>query len=354
MMQARPNLYEAYTRKGVRDILAPDDPYSPSSGVWGMRGVVPITAHPGDFAVFVSFGQVTGSHTFDEGINDQGVLRWQSSPSHHLRTAQVLSLLRHDEAINTIYFFLRTSNRRDGAPELYTYLGPLRYHSHDEQRERPVHVAWELVHWPIPNPIRSRMRLELDVGKRERSYVAPPATSGLTLIKPPLGKRPGETTRMFQARKTRRPSDRELRRIGLEGELLVLAYERERLKAAGKNKLAGKVEHVSETQGDGAGYDIRSFEDDGTELLIEVKTTVSGPGAPFDVSSNEVAFSDAFPHTFAIYRLVNYDKIAGSADFYVIRGSLSVSHRLVPSSFRAHALPSTQRLPVVAPFSPAS
>lgn len=346
-MHGKPILYQSYGREEVRSILAPADPYTPSSGVWGMRGVIPITNRPGDFALFVSIGQVTGNHAFDEGISDEGILRWQSSPSYHLRTAQVLSLLRNDDAINTIYLFLRTNNRRDGAPELYTYLGPVRYHSHDDQRERPVHVAWELMHWPIPDKIRSRMRLILDGQKRVLLQSELPHVGGLTLIKAPFGKRPGEATRAFQARKTRRPSDSELRCIGLKGELLVLAYERDRLINAGKLMLADKVEHVSQTQGDGAGYDIRSFKEDGTELFIEVKTTLSGPGTPFDVSANEVALSDTFPEHFVIYRLVNYNKVSASADFYVFRGSLLASHRLVPTSYRAHALPPKTRLPGV-------
>ena len=37
--------------------------------------------------------------------------------------------------------------------------------------------------------------------------------------------------------------------------------------------LESKIEWVSQTQGDGAGYDIRSFDEAGNEIVIEVKTT---------------------------------------------------------------------------------
>ena len=49
------------------------------------------------------------------------------------------------------------------------------------------------------------------------------------------------------------------RKLGLAGELLVLEYERKNLIDAGRKDLAENVQHVSVEQGDGAGYDIRSF-----------------------------------------------------------------------------------------------
>lgn len=71
------------------------------------------------------------------------------------------------------------------------------------------------------------------------------------------------------------PAERDARNraLGKQGEELVFQHERSRLLAADRNDLAKKVEWTSEERGDGAGYDIRSFESDGKERLIEVKTT---------------------------------------------------------------------------------
>ncbi|WP_316231730.1 DUF3883 domain-containing protein [Bradyrhizobium sp. SZCCHNR1051] len=63
------------------------------------------------------------------------------------------------------------------------------------------------------------------------------------------------------------------RALGRAGEERVLAHERSTLLAAGRTDLARQIRWVSDVDGDGAGYDIRSFEPDGRERLIEVKTT---------------------------------------------------------------------------------
>ena len=41
----------------------------------------------------------------------------------------------------------------------------------------------------------------------------------------------------------------------------------------GKKDLADSLEQVSITKGDGTGYDVKSFNADGTVRFIEVKTT---------------------------------------------------------------------------------
>ncbi len=46
---------------------------------------------------------------------------------------------------------------------------------------------------------------------------------------------------------------------------------------------------VSDEDGDGAGYDIASFERDGRARLIEVKTTRGWERTPFHITCNELA-----------------------------------------------------------------
>ena len=81
--------------------------------------------------------------------------------------------------------------------------------------------------------------------------------------------------------------------MGLAGERLVLGLERQRLIADGRPDLAERVVHVAVVEGDAAGYDIRSYEHDGTPRLIEVKTTRGAATAAFFVSPNEIALSRA-------------------------------------------------------------
>src|SRR3546814_1877033 len=66
-------------------------------------------------------------------------------------------------------------------------------------------------------------------------------------------------------------------------------HERRHLSAAGRDDLADKVRWTSVQDGDGFGFDIRSFEADGREKLIEDKTTNGWERTPFHISRNELA-----------------------------------------------------------------
>lgn len=82
------------------------------------------------------------------------------------------------------------------------------------------------------------------------------------------------------------------RSLGLAGELFALDIEHRRLWEAGRKQLAERLEHVSQTRGDSFGYDILSFERDGRERYIEVKTTTFGQMTPFYASRGEVTMSE--------------------------------------------------------------
>src|SRR2546423_1512919 len=56
------------------------------------------------------------------------------------------------------------------------------------------------------------------------------------------------------------------------GEERALAKEHAHLLAAGRTDLAGRIRWVSHVDGDGTGYDIQSFDMDGSDRLTEVKT----------------------------------------------------------------------------------
>jgi hypothetical protein len=82
--------------------------------------------------------------------------------------------------------------------------------------------------------------------------------------------------------------DQNRRNTGAEGERLVLDFEVNRLLEKFRADLAGQVRHVSAEQGDGLGYDILSFNSDGTPRHIEVKSTTDSPDAAFYLSKREL------------------------------------------------------------------
>lgn len=96
------------------------------------------------------------------------------------------------------------------------------------------------------------------------------------------------------------------RSLGRAGEEFVLELETRRLHALGKKILSERVEHVAATQGDGLGYDVLSFEENGRERLIEVKTTAFGELTPFFVSRNELARSETDAERYRLYRLFDF------------------------------------------------
>ena len=121
------------------------------------------------------------------------------------------------------------------------------------------------------------------------------------------------------------------RSLGRTGELLALRYEQFRLSRLGHDRLADKVTHVSVTEGDGAGFDILSFEPDGRERFIEVKTTRFAKETPFFASGNEVDFANANASQFHLYRVFDFKR---SPRLYGLAGSLQDRCHLDPVSYR--------------------
>jgi len=113
------------------------------------------------------------------------------------------------------------------------------------------------------------------------------------------------------------------RELGRRGEEFVLELERRRLHDAGRRELGARVEWTAQVRGDGAGYDIQSFNLDGTARLIEVKTTGLGKYFPFNVTANEVRCSEA------VFSFGPAPRI------YMLPGALSGSCHLDPTQYRA-------------------
>jgi hypothetical protein len=97
------------------------------------------------------------------------------------------------------------------------------------------------------------------------------------------------------------------RALGRKGEKFVLEIEKRDLIADGRQDLGDRVHWTSEEDGDGAGYDILSFDaKSGARKLIEVKTTCGDALTPFFMSRNEKTFAEEFPQEFKLYRIFDF------------------------------------------------
>lgn len=120
--------------------------------------------------------------------------------------------------------------------------------------------------------------------------------------------------------------------LGLAGEEFVLQYEHWRLNQLGQPKLADRVEHISRTKGDGCGFDVLSYETDGRERFVEVKTTTFGKDTPFFVSKGELALSSQAKDQFHLYRLFEFRK---TPRLFSLVGALEQHCSLDPITYRA-------------------
>jgi hypothetical protein len=120
--------------------------------------------------------------------------------------------------------------------------------------------------------------------------------------------------------------------LGLAGEQLVVRYEQERLSRAGQDGLASKIIHISATESDSRGFDVLSYETDGRERLIEVKTTRFGALTPFFASRNEVEVSDTRNDEYQLYRVFKFSE---RPRLFLLSGSLKRTCQLDALSFSA-------------------
>ncbi len=179
-----------------------------------------------------------------------------------------------------------------------------------------------------------------DLGRAETVPSVDPATDRRRLsliLEDPPPRTPAELLRehapSYQARKRDLALlDARRRTLGVQGEEFVVWLERRRLQEARATKLAKEVTRISESEGDGAGYDVRSFEADGQIRHIEVKTTTFGKVHPFIVSTNELEFSRDNVRTYWLYRVFHFGP---SSKLFTLRGAIDKSCRLEPIQYRA-------------------
>jgi hypothetical protein len=333
-------LWNFYSRKDVHQIFSPDTRFTPQSGTWGLQGIIKVPDRDGDFVFFVTFGKSQGEHTFDESITADGVLSWQSQPSQSFQSEMIQSFINHDERLNNIHLFLRANSKDE-----YGYFGTLGYLTHDTQREKPVHFQWQLMDWEAPLDFLQKVGIttvtETPIATKEvQINVKDEITTDIihfVELPSPKKRRIGTSTIEFQTRKSPNYVLRQENNsaLGLLGEELILKKEIESLQSAGRNDLAQKVIHVSVVEGDGAGYDIKSFTPEGDIKYIEVKSTKGNASASFFISPNEVEFSRKYSNNFYLYRLFDFNISTRSGKIYVLKGDLTKSLELRPTQYIA-------------------
>lgn len=113
------------------------------------------------------------------------------------------------------------------------------------------------------------------------------------------------------------------KRLGDLGELWVMKYEIEKLQNAKKYNLVNQIKHTSKDEGDGTGFDIQSFDNNGNKIFIEVKTTKGRQNSTFFVTRNELERSKVEKNNYYLYRLYNYNELTETADLLIIQGDLT-------------------------------
>ena len=131
-----------YTRKEVHDIFEPNTNFQIGCGAWGLRGIVRIKKTK-DYVFFVTYGSEQAGYKFEEGIDKNGILIWQSQPSQSFDSSDIKNFINHDEKVNNIYLFKRNNK----AEKQYVYLGTLKYLNHIKDKVKPVWFKWQIMDW---------------------------------------------------------------------------------------------------------------------------------------------------------------------------------------------------------------
>jgi hypothetical protein len=331
-------LWEEYTREEIHSIFSPETSFTPQAGTWGLHGMIKIPDREGDWVFLVTLGNQQGDHIFDESITEDGVLSWQSQPRLDFSSDAIKSLVNHDDRVNNIHLFLRA---KKNVP--YGYFGKLGYLTHDTERENPVYFQWQILDWAPPEEFIRNVGINL-VREESSVIIETPVIKTNQLIvenKPIIKPRNiGVKTNEFRSRKS--PDygliDSKNKKLGLEGELLVFNQEIKHLQNINRNDLADKVIHISVVEGDGAGYDIKSFDDNGNVKFIEVKTTKGSANTSFFISPNEFEFSKQHAENYFLYRLYEFQIETVSSKVYILEGDISKQVNVTPTQFKAQLI----------------
>lgn len=125
--------------------------------------------------------------------------------------------------------------------------------------------------------------------------------------------------------------------IGKIGEEIALELERDKLQGLQLGDLIFELNHVSQTKGDGLGYDILSFNETEEEIYVEVKTTTGGEYSDLYFTNNEIEFIKSANEKYCLYRIYNLDIDQRSFDYSIYYGANKVLSKFdfIPNSYKA-------------------
>jgi hypothetical protein len=184
--------------------------------------------------------------------------------------------------------------------------------------------------WLSPSSRRTQRSASLAMAEDYTLWIGPPPTHS---NQPP----PAELEQMIALARKYDVAERDARNraLGRAGEERVLRHEHAALRASGRTDLAERISWTAQVDGDGAGYDIASFEPDGSPRLIEVKTTNGWERTPFHISRNELAVAEERREHWRLVRLWDF---AREPRAFELRPPLEAHVSLMATSFQASLL----------------
>lgn len=187
----------------------------------------------------------------------------------------------------------------------------------------------------IPIDETQSLSAEPDLTNIEVEEIEQVSLKGFTVLVDEVGpNRPARTQkRTFTGRNTDwEHVNKSKQKTGALGEEIVLDIL---VQEAKKHKLK-LPEHVSKTEGDGLGYDIRAFDESNNEIHIEVKASKNKYSDGFEMTTNEVAASlkDA---PYKIYFVHDMDVTLKKCKIKIYDGPFTDdSFKMVPSTYKIY------------------
>ncbi|QGX61697.1 DUF3427 domain-containing protein [Alteromonas mediterranea] len=265
------------------------------------------------------------------------LFQWDSQNTNTPETPHMQMIIKG----SPVALFARINEKNRGKTLPFTFVGRLSYLKHSypfDSKEKPVEVIFEVLDYQSSAP---KDLLSLYEWEQNSTSIGLHASDSLdmNLVEtnaPSLNHKAQPYKRKSAASGTTNwaEKDEKNRNLGLFGEKIVMQNEIERLTELGRSDLAELVSHVA-LENDYAGYDILSYDSDGTKKFIEVKTTKQSKSTSFFISQNEVQTSIEKAEQYWIYRVYGLNENNKTARFYALQGSVEKNFNLNPYSFKA-------------------
>ena len=293
-----------YSKKDLSDIFTPEINYTSNGGKWGRTGVVSLDLGKEIkyyflFSIYENFSKLKRP----EIVADDGTFDWATQKNMINKNTPLVKKLKQDDLENPIILLFIKKREEDK----FTYFGPLKFLEDNMDKQGNRRFIYKLLSWTINEeqytvPTNPSENAELEMVQTPNFY------SGGNNKKSKL-KKPFKVSKQSNYE--------ENKKLGDAGEELVYRYETDKLQKLKVNKTPEWKSRKDDT----LGYDILSYDQNGNEIYIEVKTTRGKDITPFFISSNEYIMSNKQKCKYILYRLFNYNPYTG-AQCYKLVGPL--------------------------------